>query len=133
MKNTTLCYIENEKGEYLMLHRVKKQNDLNHDKWIGVGGKCEEGESPEECVCRETWEETGLTLLAENGRVFGSYDGRHFFCDIWLFEQDFDLSLAKLQEGETTDIMFASPDTVRALRDEDKFVPIPYIDEILSV
>ena len=42
MKNTTLCYIENEKGEYLMLHRVKKQNDLNHDKWIGVGGKCEE-------------------------------------------------------------------------------------------
>ena len=53
MKNTTLCYIENEKGEYLMLHRVKKQNDLNHDKWIGVGGKCEEGESPEECVCRE--------------------------------------------------------------------------------
>ena len=62
MKNTTLCYIENEKGEYLMLHRVKKQNDLNHDKWIGVGGKCEEGESPEECVCRETWEETGLTL-----------------------------------------------------------------------
>ena len=42
MKNTTLCYIENERGEYLMLHRVKKQNDLNHDKWIGVGGKCEE-------------------------------------------------------------------------------------------
>ena len=38
MKNTTLCYIENERGEYLMLHRVKKQNDLNHDKWIGVGG-----------------------------------------------------------------------------------------------
>ena len=62
MKNTTLCYIENERGQYLMLHRVKKQNDLNHDKWIGVGGKCEEGESPEECVCRETLEETGLTL-----------------------------------------------------------------------
>ena len=48
MKNTTLCYIENPQGEYLMLHRVKKENDLNHDKWIGVGGKCEEGESPEE-------------------------------------------------------------------------------------
>ena len=62
MKNTTLCYIENEKGEYLMLHRVKKQNDLNHDKWIGVGGKCEEGESPEDCLLRETREETGLTL-----------------------------------------------------------------------
>ena len=61
MKNTTLCYIERE-GQYLMLHRVKKENDINHDKWIGVGGKCEEGESPEECVCRETLEETGLTL-----------------------------------------------------------------------
>lgn len=62
MKNTTLCYLENGSGEYLMLHRVKKVNDENHDKWIGVGGKCEEGESPEECVCRETREETGLSL-----------------------------------------------------------------------
>ncbi len=62
MKNTTLCYIENERGDYLMLHRVKKENDCNRDKWIGVGGKFEEGESPEECVLRETLEETGLTL-----------------------------------------------------------------------
>ena len=62
MKNTTLCYIENPAGEYLMLHRVKKENDCNHDKWIGVGGKFEDGESPEECVLRETLEETGLTL-----------------------------------------------------------------------
>ena len=62
MINTTLCYIENPQGEYLMLHRVKKKNDLNHDKWIGIGGKFEDGESPEECVVREAWEETGLTL-----------------------------------------------------------------------
>lgn len=61
MLNSTLCYLERG-GEYLMLHRVKKKNDLNHDKWIGVGGKCEEGESPEDCVLRETREETGLTL-----------------------------------------------------------------------
>ncbi|MCH5271181.1 MAG: 8-oxo-dGTP diphosphatase [Lachnospiraceae bacterium] len=59
---TTLCYIERE-GCYLMLHRTKKQNDENHDKWIGVGGKLEEGESPEECLLREVQEETGLTLL----------------------------------------------------------------------
>ena len=59
---STLCYIENEAGEYLMLHRVKKKNDLNHDKWVGVGGKFEVDESPEECVVRETLEETGLTL-----------------------------------------------------------------------
>lgn len=61
MLNTTLCYLERG-DEYLMLHRVKKKNDLNHDKWIGVGGKFLEGETPEECVVRETQEETGLTL-----------------------------------------------------------------------
>ena len=61
MKNTTLCYIEKE-NSYLMLHRVKKVNDENQDKWIGVGGKLEEGESPEECLLREVKEETGLTL-----------------------------------------------------------------------
>jgi 8-oxo-dGTP diphosphatase len=61
MINTTLCYLERG-DEYLMLHRVKKKHDLNHDKWIGVGGKFEEGESPEECLLRETREETGLTL-----------------------------------------------------------------------
>lgn len=62
MYNSTLCYIEDPQGNYLMLHRVKKKNDVNHDKWVGVGGKFEDGESPEECVLRETWEETGLTL-----------------------------------------------------------------------
>ena len=58
---STLCYIEKD-GCWLMLHRVKKKNDLNHDKWIGVGGKFKEGESPEDCLLREVGEETGLTL-----------------------------------------------------------------------
>ena len=62
MIQSTLCYIENDRDQYLMLHRVTKENDANHDKWIGIGGKFEDGESPEECVCRETLEETGLTL-----------------------------------------------------------------------
>ncbi len=61
MKNTTLCYLL-QGDQVLLLHRVKKENDLNHDKWIGIGGKFEEGESPEECLLREAWEETGLTL-----------------------------------------------------------------------
>lgn len=61
MINTTLCYIERGE-EYLMLHRVKKKNDINHDKWIGVGGKFEARESPEDCLLREVREETGLTL-----------------------------------------------------------------------
>ena len=62
MYNSTLCYIEDPQGNYLMLHRIKKKNDLNHDKWVGVGGKFEADESPEECILRETREETGLTL-----------------------------------------------------------------------
>ena len=61
MKNTTLCYLLRG-DDVLLLHRVKKENDLNRDKWIGIGGKFEEGESPEECLIREAWEETGLTL-----------------------------------------------------------------------
>ena len=61
MKLTTLCYLERG-DEYLMLHRVTKQNDENHDKWIGIGGKFEPGESPEDCLVRECREETGLTL-----------------------------------------------------------------------
>ena len=61
MTNSSLIYIKKD-GRYLMLHRVKKKNDLNRDKWIGIGGKFEQGESPEDCVRRETYEETGLIL-----------------------------------------------------------------------
>lgn len=61
MLNSTLCYIR-QGDRYLMLHRVKKENDLNRDKWIGVGGKFEDRESPDDCLMREVLEETGLTL-----------------------------------------------------------------------
>lgn len=60
---STLCYIEKD-HQYLMLHRVIKKNDVNKDKWIGVGGHFEYGESPEECVLREVKEETGYTLTS---------------------------------------------------------------------
>ena len=63
MLNTTLCYIERG-DEYLMLHRVKKENDINRDKWIGLGGKFKEDESPEECLLREVYEESGLWLTS---------------------------------------------------------------------
>lgn len=65
--NTTLCYLEQE-GKYLLLHRTKKEGDLNRDKWIGVGGKFEAGESPEECAVREIREETGLTVTSPRYR-----------------------------------------------------------------
>lgn len=75
--NSSLCYIE-KGGAYLMLHRVKKQNDINHDKWLGVGGKLEEGESPYDCILREVYEETSLTLESPEYRglvTFVTEDG----------------------------------------------------------
>ena len=64
---TTLCYLERE-GQYLMLHRVKKEADINRDKYIGVGGHFAYGESPDECLQREVYEETGLTLVSYRAR-----------------------------------------------------------------
>ena len=61
MLNSTLCHIEKD-GKYLMLHRIKKKNDLNKDKWVAIGGRFLDKESPEECNMREVYEETGLTL-----------------------------------------------------------------------
>lgn len=65
--NSSLCYIQS-KDKYLMLHRIKKKNDINKDKWIGVGGKFEDGESPFDCVIREALEETGIRLLKPDYR-----------------------------------------------------------------
>ena len=69
MKHTTLCYIEDD-GSYLMIHRIKKENDENGGKWIGVGGKLEYGESPFDCVRREVEEETGLVITNPEYRGF---------------------------------------------------------------
>ncbi len=101
MKNTTLCYLE-QNGCYLMLHRVKKQQDENAGKWIGVGGKFEEGESPDDCVRREVQEETGLSLDAVRFRGIVT-----FVSDTWgteymhLFTSDrFSGTLHPCDEGE---------------------------------
>lgn len=98
MKLTTLCYLERE-NEYLMLHRVSKKNDVNKDKWIGIGGKFEFGESPEDCLLREAREETGYTLTSYRLRgvvtflfnqeeaeymflyTANGFEGRQTFCD----------------------------------------------------
>ena len=81
MRNlTTLCYIEKD-GQYLMLHRVSKEHDINKDKWIGVGGHFEENESPEECLKREVKEETGYTLTSYRFRGLVT-----FISDRWQTE-----------------------------------------------
>ena len=97
---TTLCYLE-QNGCYLMLHRVKKKNDVNHDKWIGVGGKFEPGEDAHACALREVYEETGLTMRAPRYR--GIVD---FFCPPWPAERmhlftcsDFSGTMTDCDEG----------------------------------
>jgi len=92
---TTLCYIEKD-SHYLMLHRVKKENDGNRGKWIGIGGHFEPGESPEDCLLREVKEETGLTLTRYRFRgivtfIAGSW--QEYMC----------LYTADRFEGELTD------------------------------
>lgn len=100
MINTTLCYIRRG-SDCLLLHRIKKKNDLNQDKWIGVGGKFEDGESPEDCLLREVREETGLTLTSYRYRGLVT-----FVSDRWpteymhLFTADgFTGSLSSCDEG----------------------------------
>lgn len=92
-KLTTLCYLERG-DEYLMLHRTKKEGDENKDKWIGVGGKFEPGESPEDCLLREVREETGFTLTAWRYRGLVT-----FVSDVWPCEY-MHLFTADAWEGE---------------------------------
>ena len=110
MKETSLCYIEKD-GCWLMQHRVRKKNDLNHEKWVGVGGKFEGEESPEECVLREVLEETGLTLTS------------YRYCGVITFRSD-------KWEGEHMHLFTADGFTGELLKDcpEGELVWVPKAD-----
>lgn len=98
---STLCYIEKD-GQYLMLHRTKKKNDLNKDKWLGIGGKFEEGESPEECIVRETREETGLILKGYKLRCIVTYVSTNWETEyMYVFtSKDFEGEMIECNEGD---------------------------------
>lgn len=112
MIQTSLCYITRG-DEVLMLHRVKKKNDMNHDKWIGIGGKFEEEESPDQCLLREVKEETGLTLTSWKCRgvvTFLSDQGGEY---MYLFTADgFEGELKECEEG---DLQWVSRDFLYSL------------------
>lgn len=110
---TTLCYIE--RGDsYLMLHRIKKKDDMNQDKWLGVGGHLEAGESPEECLLREVKEETGLSLHSYRARgiitfVSDQYPDEYMF----LYTADeYEGTLTECGEGE---LQWISKEKIRDL------------------
>lgn len=113
MHNSTLCYIVKD-GKVLMLHRVKKKNDINRDKWIGIGGKFEPEEAPEECILREAKEETGLTLTSWRCRGVVTFlqeggEGEYMY----LFTaDDFTGELIECDEG---DLQWVSLDFLDAL------------------
>ncbi|MBE6605553.1 MAG: 8-oxo-dGTP diphosphatase [Ruminococcaceae bacterium] len=100
MKISSLCYIENA-GKYLMLYRNAKKNDENAGKWIGIGGKFEDGESPEDCVCREVLEETGLTLVSYDYRGIVTFVSDKYGTEyMHLFTADkFDGEISTCSEG----------------------------------
>lgn len=105
MEITTLCYIEKD-NRYLMLNRTKKKEDINKGKWIGVGGHIEEGETPNECLLREVYEETGLTLTSYKLRGILTFvqrkDNKEIFTEyIWLYTADeYEGTLKECDEGE---------------------------------
>ena len=101
MLNTTLCYVTRG-DEVLMLHRVKKKNDINKDKWIGIGGKFEGEESPDECLLREAKEETGLTLTSWQCRGVVTFISEGEIGEyMYLFTADgFEGALADCNEGD---------------------------------
>lgn len=113
MINTSLCYIT-QGDQVLMLHRVKKQNDINKDKWIGIGGKFEPWESPDECLLREVREETGLTLTNWQCRGIVTFLSENVGEYMYLFTADgFDGTLKECDEGDlkwvSRDFLYALP------------------------
>ena len=113
MKSTTLCYITRG-TDVLMLHRTKKEQDMNRDKWLGIGGKLEENESPDACLLREALEETGLTLTSYQCRgvvtfLSDRWEGEYMY----LFTADgFEGTLKECDEG---DLQWISRDFLDAL------------------
>ena len=114
MHNSTLCYIVKD-GKVLMLHRVKKKNDINHDKWIGIGGKFEHEESPDECLLREAKEETGLTLTSWRcrGVVTSLHEGGEGEY-MYLFTAQLDVS-APLPECPEGDLQWVNREFLNSL------------------
>ena len=126
---TTLCYIEKD-NSYLMLHRVKKENDINHDKWIGVGGHFEHHESPEDCLLREVKEETGLTLKSFSFRGIVTFisdeEPAEYMC---LYTSDiFEGKLTECNEGTLEWVPFSKIESLELWEGDKIFLRLLHTD-----
>lgn len=138
MKLTTICYIKKDE-KYLMLHRIKKKNDMNQGKWIGIGGKFEENETPEECIIREVKEETGLTLKSYKLRGIVTYISNQYETEyMYVFtSNDFEGELIKCNEGDlkwvpiselyNLNMWEGDPIFLKELQKNDKFFTVKLI------
>ena len=128
---TTLCYMEKD-GKYLMLYRNKKENDVNEGKWIGIGGHFEEGESPDECLLREVYEETGLTI--ENPRLCGvkeweNSDGSRYI--VLLYKTDrFSGKIRSSHEGKVCWAALSSLPSLQLSLDFEKLLEVFLRDDL---
>lgn len=137
MINSSICYIEKD-GKYLMLHRTKKEKDINKDKWIGIGGKFEDKESPEECIIREVMEETGLKLNTYTLRGIVTYVSINWETEyMYVFtSDDFCGQLIECNEGDLHwidkdkifDLNLWEGDKIflRKLQEDDKFFSMKF-------
>ena len=123
-------WIRQSDGRFLLTKRSPNKGYPN--MWETTGGSAVAGDNSLTAALREVKEETGITLLPENGTCILTHKGENFFGDYWLFRQDIDLNDVVLQEGETCDKMLANEDTIRAMHREGTFVPSRHLDEIFA-
>lgn len=123
-------WLQNSRGEFLITKRSPNKGFPN--MWETTGGSALAGDDSLTAAIREVREETGLTLLPENGKVVISYARPDNFTDVWLFLQDFDLEDVRLLEGETCDVMYASASQILAMRDSGSFIAFQYLDKLFG-
>lgn len=123
-------WMMNREGKFLLTKRSPNKGFPN--MWESTGGSALAGDDSLTAALREVKEETGLTLNPERGKLLFTQRQEDYFRDIWLFHQDFDLKDVVLLPGETTDKMYASPETILNMQKKGEFVPYSYLEELFS-
>ena len=127
---TVFVWKLNSQGQ-LMLTKRSPHKDFG-GMWETTAGSALAGDDSLTAALRENREETGLALDPQLGQLASTYRGKHVFADIWLFRQDFDLQAVVLQEGETCDVMYATPAQIRDMAARGEFVPYPHLETLLT-